>query len=213
MADSNGKTLGVVESTNHSQIEDVFALLIGTLFVSFGIALFKHVGLLTGSTAGIAFLIHYAYGLPFGAVFFVINVPFYYFALVKMGWRFTARSFCAVALVSVFSEMHRIFIDLGAADRFYSGVFGGLLMGVGFIILFRHQASLGGINVLSLYLQEKYGIRAGKLQMAVDISVLLASTLIVSPWSLAAPIAGAIALNLVIWMNHSRDRYVGWSAP
>ena len=63
MADSSGKAPGVVESTNHTQIEDVLALLIGTLFVSFGIALFKHVGLLTGSTAGIAFLIHYVYGL------------------------------------------------------------------------------------------------------------------------------------------------------
>ena len=130
-----------------------------------------------------------------------------------MGWRFTARSFCAVALVSVFSEMHRTFIELGAVDRFYSGVFGGLLMGVGFIILFRHQASLGGINVLSLYLQQKYGIRAGKLQMAVDITILLASVFVVSPWSLAASIVGAVALNLVIWMNHSRERYVGWSAP
>ena len=203
----------MAEATGHSLAEDLLALLIGTLFVSFGIALFKNAGLLTGSTAGIAFLLHYTLGLPFGAIFFAINLPFYYFALVKMGWRFTARSFFAVALVSVFSELHRTFIDLGAAERFYSGVFGGLLMGVGFIILFRHQTSLGGVNVLSLYLQDKYGVRAGKLQMAVDVSILLASVLIVSPWAFAASIAGAVALNLVIWMNHRRDRYVGWSAP
>ena len=28
-----------------------------------------------------------------------------------------------------------------------------------------------------------------------------------------ASLAGAVAINLVIWMNHRRDRYVAWSAP
>ena len=41
----------------HTLIEDILAILIGTLFVSFGIAMFKQAGLLTGSTAGLAFLI------------------------------------------------------------------------------------------------------------------------------------------------------------
>jgi uncharacterized membrane-anchored protein YitT (DUF2179 family) len=207
------RSSGAPRAGSHTHVEDALALLVGTLFVSFGIALFKNAGLLTGSTAGIAFLVHYALGWPFGAVFFAINVPFYYFALVRMGWRFTARSFCAVALVSVFSELHRAFIDLGAADPFYTGLFGGLLMGVGFIVLFRHQASLGGINVLSLYLQDKYGVRAGKLQMGVDVCILVASIVVVSPKALLASLVGVVAVNAVIWMNHRRDRYVGWSAP
>jgi uncharacterized membrane-anchored protein YitT (DUF2179 family) len=197
----------------HSIAEDILAILIGTLFVSFGIALFKHAGLLTGSTAGLAFLIHYLSGLPFGLLFFVINVPFYYFAFRRMGWRFTAKSFSAVALVSVFSEMHGRFIAIGQIDRFYAALFGGLLMGVGFIVLFRHQTSLGGVNILALYLQDKHGIRAGKLQMIVDVAILLASYFVVGWLALAASVIGAIALNSVIWMNHRHDRYVGWSAP
>jgi uncharacterized membrane-anchored protein YitT (DUF2179 family) len=212
-AEAHDERSGTAEAVSHTHIEDALAVLVGTLFVSFGIALFKNAGLLTGSTAGIAFLVHYALGWSFGAVFFAINVPFYYFALVRMGWRFTARSFCAVALVSAFSELHRTFIQLGAADPLYTGLFGGLLMGVGFIILFRHQTSLGGINVLSLYLQDKYGVRAGKLQMGVDVCILLSSILVVSPKALLASLVGAVALNVVIWMNHRRDRYVGWSAP
>lgn len=43
-----------------------------------------------------------------------------------------------------------------------TAVIGGLLMGTGMLILFRHKASLGGFNVLVLYLQEKYGWRAGR---------------------------------------------------
>lgn len=197
----------------HSLAEDILAILIGTLFVSFGIALFKQAGLLTGSTAGLAFLIFYLTALPFGAVFFVINLPFYYLAFRRMGWRFTVKTFCAVALVSVLSELHGRFIHISALDPFYTAVFGGLLMGVGFIVLFRHQASLGGVNILALYVQDNYGIRAGKLQMAIDLAILLASYFVVDLKALAASVIGAVALNLVIWMNHRRDRYVAWSAP
>jgi uncharacterized membrane-anchored protein YitT (DUF2179 family) len=201
-----------VAAPRHSLAEDILAVVIGTLFVSFGIALFKQAGLLTGSTAGLAFLIYYVTALPFGAVFFVINLPFYYFALKRMGWRFTVKSFCAVALVSLFSEVHTHFIHFSLLDPFYTAVFGGLLMGVGFIVLFRHQASLGGVNILSLYLQDHYGIPAGKLQMGVDLGILLASFFVVDVEPLLASVIGAIALNLVIWMNHRRDRYVAWSA-
>ncbi len=197
----------------HSLAEDIFAIFVGTLLVSFGVVMFKHAGLLTGGTAGLAFLIYYLTGLPFGAAFFLINIPFYWLAFKRMGWRFTVKTFCAVAAVSVMSEAHGRFIQFGPADPFYTGLVGGLVMGVGFLVLFRHQASLGGVNILALYLQDHYGIRAGKLQMAVDLTILAASFFVVDLTALAASVTGAVAMNLAIWINHRRDRYVAWSAP
>lgn len=47
-----------------------------------------------------AFLIHYATHLPFGVVFFVINLPFYWLSVRRMGAAFTLKTFCAVGLVS-----------------------------------------------------------------------------------------------------------------
>jgi uncharacterized membrane-anchored protein YitT (DUF2179 family) len=38
----------------------VQALVTGTLFVALGVVLFRHAGLVTGGTAGIAFVLHYA---------------------------------------------------------------------------------------------------------------------------------------------------------
>lgn len=192
----------------HSLFEDILALLIGALFVSLGIAMFNQAGLLTGGTAGLAFLIHYASGIPFGTVFFVINLPFYFLALRRMGWRFTIKTFCAVALVSAFSGLHPQFVQFGALAPLYVAVIGGFLMGTGFIVLFRHQASLGGVNILSLYLQDKYGIRAGKLQMGIDIVIVLASLLVVDLTALLASMLGAVALNLVIMLNHRPGRYM-----
>jgi uncharacterized membrane-anchored protein YitT (DUF2179 family) len=197
----------------HSVFEHALAILICALCVSFGILLFKQGGLLSGGTAGIAFLIHYTTSWRFGTVFFLINLPFYVLAIRCMGWRFTVKTFCAVALVSWFAEMHAHFVHLGTLDPLYAGAIGGVLMGVGFIVLFRHQASLGGVNIVALYLQDKVGIRAGKLQMAVDVCIVLVSLWVVSPKALVASLIGAVALNLIIALNHRPGRYLAYGLP
>ena len=200
-----------VVSAPHSLFDDILAILTGTLFVSLGVAMFNQAGLITGGTAGLSFLIHYSTGWSFGLVFFLINLPFYWLAWQRMGWRFTLKTFCSVALVSVMSSLHPKLLQLTALTSltpFYVAVIGGLLMGVGFIVLFRHQASLGGINILALYLQDKHGFRAGKLQMGMDIFIVMSSLFVVSPMTLAASILGAIMLNLAIALNHKPGRYM-----
>ncbi|HTN67202.1 MAG TPA: YitT family protein [Burkholderiaceae bacterium] len=192
----------------HTKAEDVLAILIGSLFVSFGIVMFNQAGLLTGGTAGLAFLIHYASGIAFGPIFFVINLPFYVLAFKRMGTQFTVKTFCAVGLVSLFSGLHPQFVQFDVLEPFYAAVIGGLLIGTGILILFRHRASLGGVNILALYLQDRHGIRAGKLQMSVDVAIVLASLLLVSFSALLASVLGAIALNLVIALNHRPGRYM-----
>lgn len=195
------------KSLEHNLFEDTFAMLTGTLFISLGITLFNQVGLLTGGTAGFAFLIHYSTKIPFGILFSIINLPFYILAFKKMGWRFTLKTFCAISLVSLFSNLHSDYIQLGMISPFYIATIGGLLMGVGFIVLFRHEASLGGINILSLYLQNHYHIRAGKVQMAIDIIVILASFFIVDIRLILASITGVTIMNLCIIINHKPGRY------
>jgi len=192
----------------HNLIEDVLAILTGTLLVSLGVAMFNQVGLFTGGTAGLAFLIHYATGFSFGVVFFLLNIPFYWLAWKRMGWKFTLKTFCSVALVSILSGLHPKLIQLSSLTPFYVALLGGSLMGVGFIVLFRHQASLGGINILSLYLQDKHGIRAGKLQMGMDVCIVLASFMVVPPMAMLASILGAVVLNLAIMLNHRPGRYM-----
>ena len=49
----------------HSRTEDLQALIVGTLFIAFGVTLYKHVGLLAGGTVGLAFLWHYVSGWSF----------------------------------------------------------------------------------------------------------------------------------------------------
>ena len=153
-------------AARHSLFDDAQALLTGTLFVALGLTLFRHAGLVTGGTAGIAFVLHYATGVAFGTAFFVINLPFYALAWQRMGRRFTVKTFMAVALLSVLAEWVPRWLQLQAVQPVFAAVGGGLLMGAGFLILFRHRASLGGLNVLVLWLQDRFGWRAGKVPTA-----------------------------------------------
>ena len=191
----------------HTALDDAQALLTGTLFVSLGLALFKHAGLVTGGTAGLAFIVHYATALPFGVGFFLINLPFYALAWQRMGARFTLKTFAAVGLLSAFSEAMPVLLQLQQVQPVFAALGGGLLMGAGMLMLFRHHASLGGLNMVALWLQEQYGWRAGHVQLALDVLILLASTPWLSPLQLALSVAGAVALNLTLAINHRRGRY------
>ncbi|MBL8331718.1 MAG: YitT family protein [Rubrivivax sp.] len=192
----------------HSLFEDLQGLVTGTLFVALAVLLFKHAGMVTGGTAGIAFVAHYAAGWPFGLVFFVINLPFYALAWSRMGPRFTLKTFAAVGLLALLSELLPRWIVLQSVHPLFAALGGGLLAGAGFLILFRHQASLGGLNVLVLWLQERRGWPAGRVQMGIDVAILLAAM----PWldgpRLALSVAGAVALNFALAVNHKPGRYV-----
>lgn len=198
-----------MNSQEHSIFDDAQALITASLFVALGIGMYKQAGLLTGGTAGIAFLVHYATGWRFGAVFFVINLPFVWFSVRTMGWRFTAKTFAAVALLSVFSELLPLALRFDWIQPLYAAVMGGFLVGTGLLMLFRHHASLGGVNVLALWLQQRHGVRAGAVQMGIDCLIVLAALVIVDLRLVAISVLGAVALNLVVAINHKPGRYLG----
>lgn len=192
----------------HSIIEDVFALVIGTLMVSLGLTLLTSSGAVTGGVAGIAILASYVSPWPFGVWFVLINAPFFVLALLRMGWQFTLKTIITVVLVALFSELHPAMIDLDSVQPVYGVLFGSAVTGVGFIVLFRHRASVGGISILCLYLQDRFGWRAGYVQMAIDAVIVLSSVLVVSPVLLLLSVAGAVVMNLVIALNHRPNRYM-----
>lgn len=192
----------------HSLFEDAQALLTGTLLVSLGVALLGKASLITGGTVGIAFLLHYATGISFGKLFFLINLPFYFLAVKKMGWKFTLKTFGAVFLLSGFSELLPLVFRIEHLDPLYAAIMGGLLCGVGLLVLFRHRASLGGINVLVLYLQERFGLRAGLVQLGLDATILLLSLPMIPVSLVAISLLGAAMLNLTLAVNHRPGRYM-----
>jgi uncharacterized membrane-anchored protein YitT (DUF2179 family) len=178
------------------------------LLVAFGVVLFGQSGLLTGGTAGLAFLLRYATGIDFGLAFFLVNLPFYWFAWRRLGPLFTLKTFAAVTLLSVFAQLLPHGIGIHYLAPATASVLGGLLCGVGMLILFRHRASLGGVNVLVLHLQDRFGWRAGTVQMAIDGLIVIGALWITDWQRVAWSVLGAVVLNLVLAVNHRPGRYI-----
>ena len=194
--------------SDHQWHDDVWAFLIGTVLVALGVLMYRHTGLLTGGTAGLAFLVMYATHFDFSAAFFAINLPFYAFAWHRMGPVFTLKTFAAVTLLSVLVHYLPMVIGFELLTPAAAAIIGGMLIGTGMLILFRHKSSLGGLNVAVLYLQERYGISAGKIQLALDGLIVLAA-LTVADWDrVALSVLGAVVLNLTIAINHRAGRYM-----
>lgn len=196
------------EAPAHTLPEDGAAIATGVLLVALGVAFFKQAGLLTGGITGLAFVLHYSTHTNLGLWLFVLNLPFYWLAVRKLGWAFTLKTFCAVGLLSLMTELQPHWLALHSIHPAYSAIAGGTLVGVGMLIMFRHRCSLGGIAIAALYLQERYGWRVGHVQMVLDGLILISAFALLeldrALWSILA----GVVLNQVLSMNHRPGRYV-----
>ncbi|MBP2292478.1 YitT family protein [Azospirillum rugosum] len=195
----------------HRLYEDALALLMGTLFVALGTAIYGKTMLLTGGVAGAALLLSYVTPFGFGALFFLVNLPFYALAWKRMGWQFTLRTFIAVGMVAGFSRMTDSWIGFSHLDPVYATVMGGALCGSGLLMLFRHRTGLGGLNILAIYLQERFGVRAGYFQLAVDLVIVAAAFFVLETDRLLLSVLGAAIVNMLLAINHKPGRYLGVS--
>ncbi|MGR3433689.1 MAG: YitT family protein [Shimia sp.] len=196
-------------ATEHSWLEDVQAFLVGGALVALSLHMLTHLGLITGQTAGLAVLVSYASGWSFGWVFFAVNLPFYLLAWARMGPRFTIKTFVAVGLVSVMTEAMPLVVTFEAIAPLPGALIAGAAAGLGLIVFFRHGASLGGVGILALWLQDRIGVQAGWVQLAFDAVLFAAAFAVIPPRAVAYALAGAVVVNLVIALNHRKDRYIG----
>jgi uncharacterized membrane-anchored protein YitT (DUF2179 family) len=198
----------MTEPDRHSPTEDAQGLIYGATMAAFGITILTHLGLVTGQTAGLAVLIAYATGWGFGPVFFTLNLPFYIFGWLRMGTAFTVKTFIAVALLSALSVWLPGQVSFATLNPWVGAVLFGFLSGSALLALFRHGASLGGIGIVALMLQDRLGWRAGWVQLAFDAVLFALAFLVVPPKTVAISVLGAVVVNLVIAVNHRRDRYI-----
>ncbi len=196
---------------SHRWYEDMLAILTGTLCVAFGVLLYAQARILVGGTTGLALLVHYASGGAFGMLYWLLNLPFYGLGWRKMGLAFVIRTAAAVSLVSLFTTFLPRWVTLSAVEPLFAALFGGVLMGLGLLVLFRHRTGLGGVNILALYLQEHYGWRAGYVQLGLDLAILAGGIWVLPREALVFSVIGAVVVNLGLAINHRPGRYLGMS--
>lgn len=214
-AETKATGSGATSVHRHTAFEDIHALFMGTLFIGIGFILLQSAKLITGGAAGIALILHYLTGYSTGTVFFVINIPFYIFAYKAMGRAFTLKTFATNILLVAWNAFlpHVLAVSLptpGLLAPTFAAIAGGTLLGMGILALARHKASVGGTGVLTLYLQDKRGWRAGRVQMAFDCVIVSSAAFFLSFDKLLLSILSAVAMSAVLIINHKPGRYTGY---
>ncbi|WP_185983344.1 YitT family protein [Aureimonas mangrovi] len=194
-------------ATHHSPWEDALGIVSGCAILTLGIAMLAHLGLLTGGMAGLAFVVFYFTGWNFGLIFFLLNLPFFALAVGRMGRAFTIKTAIGITTLSLMTAFIPELIAFDRIDPWFGAPVAGLLMGFGLLALFRHRSSAGGVGILAVYLQDRFGWRAGLTQLLIDLLILACAFFVASPTAIFFSVLGVLVLNLFLAINHRNDRY------
>jgi uncharacterized membrane-anchored protein YitT (DUF2179 family) len=195
----------------HSAFEDAQGIFVGATLVALAVQLLTSANLMTGQIAGLSLLGSYTTAWSFGVIFFLLNLPFYVLGLRQLGFVFTLKTFAAVGVLSVMSELFPLALSIDMIHPALGAALGGVLAGVGLIVLFRHGATLGGVGIVALWLQDTRGIQAGNTQLVFDLFVFGLAAMLLPTEIVVWSLLGAVILNIIITINHRRDRYVARS--
>ncbi|SFI86301.1 Uncharacterised 5xTM membrane BCR, YitT family COG1284 [Celeribacter neptunius] len=193
----------------HSLLEDAQGFSIALITTAIGLTIISQLGFITGQTAGLALVISYLTGWSFSWVFWLINIPFYVLAYFRMGVEFTVKSALCVTILSVLIAVIPQWMTFEHLNPLFGTVAFGILTGYGLLGTFRHKGSLGGLGVVALYAQDRFGIRAGYVQLGFDAVLFAVAFFLFEPSRVLYSLLGAVILNGVIAFNHRRDRYIG----
>jgi len=129
---------------------------------------------LTGGISGIAVLIVYIFQKPdLGVVYFLLNIP-----LVLLGWFFISRRFILYSIYGmVFFSIIAMLIHpppLSISDPILGALLAGVICGAGSGLILRSVGSAGGLDILAIFLNKKFGFRLGIFSIIANSGILSA---------------------------------------
>lgn len=133
-----------------------------------------------GGFTGIGQLVNAVADINVGTVALMLNVPLFMLSMRSLGLKFSARSFIASILLSVFID----YLPINAAtdNELLAAVFGGVIGGAGFGLILRGNATTGGSDMLATLIHSKLpALKVGALIFMVDAAVIVASAFVFSP--------------------------------
>lgn len=153
-------------------MQKILNIFIGCFLCSLGILALRHAQLVTGGVPGLALGFSYLFGLPFAPMFLAVNFPFYILSIFRMGWNFTLSTVLAAIILSLLTSLEQLLPNI-LLPEWAGALLGGTFVGFGLSYLFWNGSSLGGVNILVLYLQRQFGWDPGKTSFFMDFAVVL----------------------------------------
>jgi len=162
-------------------LKDYFFIFLGIALYSIGYnAFILPEQFVMGGVTGIASLLYYAFGLNPAIMIEVINAGLLIIAFKAISKQFTIRTIVGVtllsALVALFKYVFEIFpVITPGEDRFMHLVIGAMMAGAGLGIVFSHNGSTGGTDIVVALINKYSTMSIGRALQLVDIIVICSS--------------------------------------
>lgn len=157
-------------------------------FITFGIFLYA-VGycaytlpekLVMGGVAGASALIYYATNIPAGTSVLALNVLMLVIAMSALTKQFFWRTIVGVGILSFMISVLQPFfatfpIMTPGEDKFMHVLIAGVLCGAGLGIVFSHNGSTGGTDIITMLLNKYFRLSFGRAMQFVDCIIISSS--------------------------------------
>ena len=173
--------------THWSLIRDYILIIIAALIQALSLRLFfVPANLASGGVSGISQLIHHFTGWPIGLMVLLGNLPLFFLGWRFLGgYRFAARTALAIFMYSAFTDLlvrtplfaphgpgTRLIDDL-QGDIFLSALYGAIVSGIGYGLVYRARGTSGGSDILARILNHYRGVPMTQSYLIVDTIVIL----------------------------------------
>ncbi|RPI29699.1 MAG: YitT family protein [Chloroflexota bacterium] len=155
---------------------DYFFIALGALLQAIAMRLFLvPAHLVNGGISGLAQIINYYTGFPIGLMVFLGNLPLFW-----MGWRFLGgkrfalRTAFAVVIFALATDLLVYFLpEKGlTTDLVLNTLYGGLVSGVGFGLVYRGRGTSGGSDILARILNHWRGVSISQSYLLTDALIM-----------------------------------------
>jgi len=159
---------------------------IGALIAALGYSMFQiPFQIVAGGVSGLGIIINHFTGLPEGVLFLLLNIPIMIVGYFHLGrWRFLLYTAIAVVTFSVAADVFTYWLprllpeNRITNDMLLSGIYAGLVFGLGTGLIIRANGTIGGTTVIARIFQIKTGVPLSQIYLYTDGLIIFASGLI-----------------------------------
>ena len=162
-------------------ILDFFLIFVGCIIASLGVNLFLvNAQLLSGGATGAALILQYLYNIPSGITVFLINIPLFFVSYKMLNKKFTLYSAVGMMSLSISLMITKPLSNLVKVDDILLYcIYGGVLCGLGYGLVFSRNGSTGGTDIITMVLRKKYSnFEIGKLSFGINCIIVFIGALI-----------------------------------
>ena len=164
-----------------STAKDLFFITFGILLYSIGYCAYTlPEKLVMGGVAGASALIYYATNIPAGTSVLALNILMLVIAISALTKQFFWRTIIGVGIMSLMISILQPFfaahpIMTPGEDKFMNVLIAGFLGGAGLGIVFSHNGSTGGTDILTVLLNKYFRLSFGRAMQFVDCIIIASS--------------------------------------